>query len=86
MFMCDTCKHNPCIPGCPNFDSSVDMKQWESGHYCKICGNRIYRGDPYYENYAHEMIHMECAGSWPLGKLLNWFGETAAIMEEYHEC
>lgn len=85
MSMCEICRHNPCVPGCPNFDPDVDMQKWESGHHCKVCGDRIYRGDPYYENFSHETIHMECAGYWPLGKLLNWFGITASIMEDYYE-
>ena len=83
--MCEICRNNPCVPECPNFDPNMDIQKWESRHHCEVCGDIIYRGDPYYENYAHEMIHMECATSWPLGKLLNWFGETASIMEDSYE-
>lgn len=85
MEMCEICRHDPCVSTCPNFNPDVDLKKFESGHYCKICGDRIYRGDYYYENYKHEMIHMECASNWGCGKLLNWFGESASVMEDKNE-
>lgn len=83
--MCEICRHDPCVSTCPNFNPDVNLKNWESGHYCKACGGKIYRGDYYYKNYANEMIHIECASTWSVGKLLNWFGEVASVMEEGNE-
>lgn len=76
--MCNVCRHVSCVPGCPNYDPEVD--ELKSEYYCSICGDKIFPGDSYYENYNGEYIHEECASDIPLRKLLRWFGENPRVL------
>ena len=39
--MCQECRHNPCVPACPNYDPPIAYK-------CDVCGSNIYEGDLMY--------------------------------------
>lgn len=39
--MCEECRHNPCIPTCPNYDPPIVYE-------CDNCGGAIYAGDTVY--------------------------------------
>lgn len=62
---------------CPNYP------QYKPFYYCSICGEGIYAGDEYIENYNGERIHFECA--YGTRWLLNWLGEDVKIMENVDE-
>lgn len=63
--MCQYCLHNPCVPGCPNYEEPKAI------HYCSICGRGIYAGDEYVAN-GGDYIHFECIPS--MRWLLDWLG------------
>lgn len=39
--MCEECRHNPCVPACPNYEPPI-------AYECDNCGSAIYAGDTVY--------------------------------------
>ena len=50
--MCQYCLHNPCLPGCPNYEEPKAV------YHCSICGQGIFEGEEYIEN-GGDYIHFE---------------------------
>lgn len=51
---CEYCLHDPCLPGCPNYEPEL------SGKVCVICGKPIGTNEFYIENYRGEPAHLDC--------------------------
>lgn len=74
MQMCNLCRHDPCVSGCPNYSPAP------TDHYCDICGEGITDGEEYIENLDGRQIHFECIRS--LRELLEWLGYDVRTMEK----
>ncbi len=72
--MCQYCLHNPCLPGCPNYEESRAV------YHCSICGQGIFEGEEYIEN-GGDYIHFECIPD--LHWLLKWLGYDIKEMKEF---
>ena len=75
--MCNLCRQNPCDFRCPNYIPRKAI------HYCSFCGNGIFEGEEYIENYNEECRHYECFHG--MRDLLEWLGFEIKTMEETHE-
>lgn len=72
--MCEICRHNPCLPQCPNYEPPKAM------YYCDFCGEGIYEGDEYIENDEGKHMHFECIQG--LRHLLEWLNYDVKYMED----
>lgn len=52
-------------------------------HYCSICGDGIYNGEEYIENYDGEYAHFECVQG--IRQLLEFLGCDVNVMERYYD-
>lgn len=72
--MCEICLHDPCVPGCPNYQEQRCVFR------CSICGYGITEGEEYIEN-GGDIIHFDCIPS--LRWLLNWLGYEIKEAEDF---
>ena len=73
--MCQHCLHDPCVPGCPNYQAPKAV------YYCSICGQGIYEGEEYIDN-GSERIHFECVSG--IRWLLDWLGYDVKEMRDFY--
>lgn len=52
--MCDVCGQTPCSRRCPNYVPENPR------HKCFICGEEIYPGEEYIENFYGDLAHWDC--------------------------
>ncbi len=75
---CNICgRLNGHDPRCPDY---IPKK---AAHYCSVCGDGIYDGEKYIENYKNEYRHFDC--SLGLKELLEWIGYEIKTMEDTYE-
>ena len=72
--MCEICRNNPCIQGCPNYVPPL------AEHYCDVCGDGIYEGEEYIVNDEGKYMHFECVQG--IRGLLEWLGYDVRYMDE----
>ena len=72
--MCGVCRHEPCVPRCPNYVPP------EADRFCEICGEGIYEGEECIENDKGECIHFECVQG--IRSLLEWLGYDVKYLNE----
>ena len=72
--MCEICKHTPCLIACPNY---IPRKV---KYYCSSCGEGIFEGEEYIENFDGEYRHYDCFHG--MRDLLEWLGYKIKTMEE----
>lgn len=72
--MCNICRHDPCVPQCPNYLPPY------TEHYCDECGGGIYEGEEYLENDEGKYMHFECVRG--IRHLLEWLGYDVKHMDE----
>lgn len=75
--MCDLCRQNPCSPRCPNYTPLKTI------HYCSSCGEGIYDGEEYIENFDSEYRHYDCF--YELRELVKWLCGEVRIMEDDYD-
>ena len=77
--MCEECRHNPHLPGCPNAPES------EPKCYCYLCNDPIYVGDEYYVGALCSPICESCIMAMSAYELIAVNGEKFEIMEDDYE-
>lgn len=71
--MCSICLHDPCLPGCPNYEPK------HSAAICQICGDYIAENEEYLENHKGDIVHFDCIYS--KRQLLKWLRIPVRTME-----